>query len=276
MIDINTGVHMRDIRYIPLYLALAVIIIMTSGCGDMQRHELMMKDMQTNIAELKKAQSEDNVRIEELSNRVFLLQERLNSINKDLHHVAKDVDDLKEMAIPVKPPEELNIVKITPEAAIKEEPKKAEPVKEVKEEPKKTEQVKAEQTKEMMGKVPEPETLYREAQDFYTAGKLNEAIAGFRKFIRYYPKDHLADNAQYWIGEVYYTNKEFAKAIVEFKKVVDNYPDENKAPDALLKIGLSYMEMGDRNRAAEFFKKLIEKYPKSDAAEKAKLKLKDK
>lgn len=248
----------------------ALIVFAFSGCADLQRHELIIKDMQGSIADIKKAQSENIVRTEELNNKIFLLQERLNNVNKD-------VDEIKTMAIPVKPPDELKTVKITPEDVVKQEPKKEEPKKiEPAKEEQKSKEVKPAAQAKKEEKIQEPETLYREAQELYAAGKLEEAVNGFKRFIKHYPKNPLADNAQYWIGEVYYSNKDFAKAVGEFKKVVDNYPDENKAPDAFLKIGLSYLEMGEKNKAVETFKKLIDKYPKSDAAEKAKEKLKEK
>lgn len=243
----------------------ALIVFASSGCADLQRHELIMKDMQGSIADIKKAQSENIVRTEELNNKIFLLQERLNNVNKD-------VDEIKTMAIPVKPPDDLKTVKITPEEVVKQETKKTEPAKEEQ----KGKEVKPSAQAQKEEKIPEPETLYRGAQDLYAAGKLEDAVNGFKQFIKHYPKNPLADNAQYWIGEVYYSNKDFAKALVEFKKVVDNYPDENKAPDAFLKVGLSYLEMGEKNKANESFKKMIDKYPKSDAAEKAKEKLKEK
>lgn len=252
------------------FIFIVFLLSIFSGCGDTQRREVMMKDIQSNIVDLKKAQSESTVKIEELNNKVFLFQERLNNINKD-------IDEIKTMAIPVKPPDELKTVKLTPEEIVKQEPKKEElkKIEPAKEEQKSKEVKPAAQAKKEE-KIPEPETLYRDAQEFYAGGKFEEAVNGFKRFIKYYPKNPLADNAQYWIGEVYYSNKDFAKAVVEFKKVVDNYPDENKAPDAFLKTGLSYMEMDEKNHAAETFKKLIDRYPKSDAAEKARVKLKEK
>jgi len=236
-----------------------------SGCSDMQRHELMMKDMQANISDLKRSQSENSIRADELDNKIFLLHERLNSINKD-------IDELKAMAIPTKPPDELKVVKLSPEDAVKkEEPQIKEQIKEEH----KNKEVRLLDTAKRDEGIPESEILYHEAQELYTAGKFEEAILGFKKFLKHFPKDTPADNAQYWIGEAYYSNKDFAKAVVEFKKVVDNYPDENKAPDALLKIGFSFMEMGDKNKSVESFKDLLARYPKSSAAEKARQRLKE-
>src|SRR3989338_6449249 len=122
---------------------------------------------------------------------------------------------------------------------------------------------------------PSPETLYNEAQNLFTGGKLAESVEQFAKFILYYPKHTLADNAQYWIGEAYYSEKNYQKAVSEFKRVVDNYPAGNKAPDALLKVAFSYLELNNREKALEFLRLLPERYPSSEAAAKAQTKLQE-
>ena len=203
-----------------------------------------------------------------------MLQKRLTSAEEGLKTTDKEIDELKTMAIPIKAPEELKVVKITPEETIKKEPAKVEQVKEEQ----KVKETKPVQTPTAQKDeiIPAAEILYREAHELYRAKKFEEAISGFRKLIKYYPKNPLTDNAQYWIGEAYYSSKDFAKALVEFKKVLDIYPDESKAPDAMLKIGLTHLEMGDKNKARESFKKLTERYPRSNAADNAKAKLKEK
>ncbi|MBI5682865.1 MAG: tol-pal system protein YbgF [Deltaproteobacteria bacterium] len=250
------------------------MLAIISGCGEMQRRELIINDLRENIWKLNKSESEYKTRVEELNSKVSTLQERLSSTEEGLKTADKEIDELKTMSIPVKPPEELKVVKITPEETIKKEPAKIEQVKEeqkVKET--KPVQTPASQKDEI---IPAAEILYREAHELYKARRLEEAISRFRKMIQHYPKSPLADNAYYWIGEAYYSNKDFVKALNEFKKVLEIYPDENKAPDAMLKIGLTHLEMGDKNKARESFKKLTERYPRSDAADKAKVRLKEK
>ena len=55
-----------------------------------------------------------------------------------------------------------------------------------------------------------------------------------------YPKSNSADNAQFWIGEIYYREKWYEKAILEYQKVIENYPQGNKISAALLKQGLHF------------------------------------
>lgn len=112
-----------------------------------------------------------------------------------------------------------------------------------------------------------PAVLYNQGYEMYLNGKYAQAITIFREFLQNYPKDPLADNAQYWIGECYYSQKMFDRAISEFKKV-ENYPDGNKIPDAYLKIVYSYSELGKKEEAGQWKKLLLEKYANSEAAKK--------
>lgn len=228
-----------------------LISSLISGCMNLQQ-EQTLNDLKSHVSELEKTQRKTNANIEELNNKFLLLQEQVVS-NK------KSIGELKDMAVPVIPPDELKIVKLEAEEVKKPEVKKEA----VKEEAKK------------IGVAEGPETLYNQAQNLFMAGKLDEAIGKFADFILNYPRHTLADNAQYWIGEAYYSQKEYQKAVAEFRKVVDNYPSENKAPDALLKTAYSYLELNNKEKAIESLKLLVERYPSSEAAAKAKAKLQE-
>lgn len=233
------------------FIFLALISSMISGCMNLQQ-EQTLKDLKSRVYELEKAQLKTNVNIDELNNKFLLLQEQV-AANK------KTIGELKDITVPVMPPEELKVVKLEAEDVKKPEAKKEA----TKEEAKKTEVAQS------------PEAIYNQAQNLFMAGRLDEAVDKFADFILHYPKHTLADNAQYWIGEAYYSQKEYQKALAEFRKVVDNYPNENKAPDALLKTAYSYLELNAREKAIEALKLLIEKYHSSEAAARAKAKLQE-
>lgn len=101
-----------------------------------------------------------------------------------------------------------------------------------------------------------------------------KGLEGFSRFLSLYPKHELADNAQYWIGEIYYAKKEWEQAIVEFNKAVKQYPDGDKVPAALLKEAYAFEKLGSKAEAEVVFNMLIEKYPKSEEAGSAKAHLK--
>jgi tol-pal system protein YbgF len=119
------------------------------------------------------------------------------------------------------------------------------------------------------------EQLYFEAKKAFDQGDPETAREGFEKLIKRYPKSLNADNAQFWIGEIYYREKWYEKAILEYQKVIEGYPKGNKVQAALLKQGLSFLNLGDTANARLILKELAEKYPKSSEADIARTKLKE-
>ena len=123
-------------------------------------------------------------------------------------------------------------------------------------------------------KIPLDQKLYGANLDLYRKEKYGEAIAGFKNFLRKYPKSKLADNAAFWIGESYMALKQYEQAILAFQKVMKKYPRGNKVPNALLRQALAFYELNDKTSAKLLLKKLIKKYPKSNEAKIAGRKLK--
>ena len=81
-----------------------------------------------------------------------------------------------------------------------------------------------------------------------------------------YPKEKLAGNAQYWLGETYYVRKNYDKAAVAFAEAYKNYPQNYKAPDNFLKLGLSMQELGKKDEACAVFKNYAKEYPEAPVA----------
>jgi len=115
--------------------------------------------------------------------------------------------------------------------------------------------------------------LYDLTLKHYREEKYEEAIAGFKNFIKKFPKSKLADNAQYWVGESYMGLKQYEQAILAFQTVIKKYPKGNKVPNAILRQALAFYEIKDKTSARLLLKKLIKKYPKSSEAKIAKAKL---
>ncbi|MGD8469331.1 MAG: tol-pal system protein YbgF [Desulfobacterales bacterium] len=116
--------------------------------------------------------------------------------------------------------------------------------------------------------------VYRSAKQAFDQGDFDAARQGFQEFIKRYPNSKNADNAQFWIGEIYYREKWYEKAILEYQNVIENYPKGNKAPAALLKQGLAFSNIGDTANAKLILQELNRKYPKSNEARVAAEKLK--
>jgi tol-pal system protein YbgF len=92
------------------------------------------------------------------------------------------------------------------------------------------------------------------------------AEAKFKDFLKAFPQDTLAGNAQYWLAETYYVRGSYNDSAVEFLKSYQSYPKSNKAPDSLLKLGLSLSQLNNKAEACTTLKKLDKEYPKAVAA----------
>jgi tol-pal system protein YbgF len=112
----------------------------------------------------------------------------------------------------------------------------------------------------------DPLKLYRAAYDDLRAGRHDDAVRGFREFVRRYPRHDYADNAQYWLGEAFYDRKLYVDAATEFRAVVTRWPTGNKAPDALLKLGYCMLAVGETRAARELLAQVPSTYPKTEAA----------
>lgn len=115
--------------------------------------------------------------------------------------------------------------------------------------------------------------LYRTGKQAFDDGQYEVAREKFKELLSKYPQSDNADNAQFWVGEIYYREKWYAEAIMEYQKVIENYPDGNKVPASLLKQGLSFSNLGEEANARTFLEEVIKKYPSSNEAKIAKDKL---
>ncbi|MBS3809656.1 MAG: tol-pal system protein YbgF [Desulfobacterales bacterium] len=123
-----------------------------------------------------------------------------------------------------------------------------------------------------LGKLTEDE-LYSTAKKAFDDGDYKIALQGFELFLKKFPDSNNADNARFWMGEVYFEEKWFEKAILEYEKVIKNYPEGNKVPGAYLKQGFAFSELGENANARLILQTLIQKYPDSNEAKIARKKL---
>ena len=119
----------------------------------------------------------------------------------------------------------------------------------------------------VVGLDPAPERKdYDRALEQLKEGRYTEASSAFKTFLQKYPTSSYADNAQYWLGDVYYVTREFQPALSEFSKVIDSYPDSTKIADARLKIGYIQYELKDWSKARQMLTQVVETYPGTTTA----------
>jgi tol-pal system protein YbgF len=89
------------------------------------------------------------------------------------------------------------------------------------------------------------------------------AEVAFRQLIESYPKDPLAADAQYWIGESFYRRGQYKAAADAFLKGYKKYKSGDKVPETLLKLGMSLAALGQKDAACSTFGELKTKFPKA-------------
>ena len=112
----------------------------------------------------------------------------------------------------------------------------------------------------------EERKAYDRALEQLKEGRYTEASAAFQAFLQEYPSSSYADNAQYWLGEVYYVTREFQPALSEFAKVIESYPDSTKIADAKLKIGYIQYELKQWKKARAILTEVAQTYPGTTTA----------
>lgn len=108
-----------------------------------------------------------------------------------------------------------------------------------------------------------PSEQYRYARSFLLSGDYDRAAATLKAFIAAHPKDVLAGNATYWLGETYYARGQFSAAAIHFAQGFKKYPKSQKAPDNLLKLGMSFAKLGKRAEACASLFALRQRYPRA-------------
>lgn len=107
---------------------------------------------------------------------------------------------------------------------------------------------------------------YEAALNLFRKASYEEAIAGFRSFLKTYPDSALAPNAQYWIGYSYYALKDYKSALAHQQKLVAAYPGSAKVPDAMLNIATNLIGLDDFDTARKTLEVLVQKHPGTNAA----------
>jgi tol-pal system protein YbgF len=283
-----------------------VVALVSGGCADTVPHDSQMAELQKRLDDSQRRQAQTEKKLESLEDRVFLLSDQVESQKVASNHAAaprlpvvtlRPNGDAPAMA--ETPPETPGDVEYRGEAATPTPDKARAPyfhLDGTRREPTPVKRSAAPAPEvvpashENLGVAPAPDVaqvsrrapmttvveraevdadplkLYRTAYDQLRAGRHDDAVRGFRDFVRRYPRHDYADNAQYWLGECFYDRKMFTEAAAEFRRVVADYPLGNKAPDALLKLGYAWLAMGDSKKGRELLSQVPQTYPRTEAA----------
>jgi TolA-binding protein len=119
------------------------------------------------------------------------------------------------------------------------------------------------------GTPPPAAALWETARTDFASGKADLAADDFTQFLRYYPDDPNAAQAQFQIGQIHTSQGKYDQAVMDFDAVLERYPDNKYTPEAYFFKGMALRQSGHRDAAATEFRALIKKFPKSDRADDA-------
>lgn len=102
---------------------------------------------------------------------------------------------------------------------------------------------------------------YETAYGYLLQQNYEAAEGAFDDFLKRYPDDPLAGNAQYWLGETLYVRGQFKQAAGAFLKGYQTYARSTKAPDSLLKLAMSLDRLGQRDAACSSYNELGTRFP---------------
>ena len=111
-----------------------------------------------------------------------------------------------------------------------------------------------------------PKEIYDLALKKLQKGDYQDAQAELQNFLNLYPRDRLAGNAQYWLGETFYVQRDYKNATAAFLAGYTNYGDSIKAPDSLLKLGMTLVVMGEKKTGCDAFAELSARFPDAPQA----------
>lgn len=116
------------------------------------------------------------------------------------------------------------------------------------------------------GAAPSPKDSYDAAYAYVLRKEYEQAEMGFRQFLQSYPRDRLAADATFWLGESYFQRQRYREAAEQFLKISRDYPRAGKGADSLLKLGMSLNGLGARDQACATYAKVGVDYPSASTA----------
>ncbi len=115
----------------------------------------------------------------------------------------------------------------------------------------------------------DPKQLYETAYGFLLQRDYGAAESSFDDFLKKFPSDSLAGNAQYWLGETHFVRGQYKAAAGAFLKGYQTYAQSAKAPDSLLKLAMSLDRLGQKDAACSSYSELNTKFPNAAQSVKA-------
>jgi TolA-binding protein len=111
-----------------------------------------------------------------------------------------------------------------------------------------------------------PQKMYDSANSDYMAGQYDLSIIGFQEFIKAFPKSEMADDAQVAICNAYLQDHKDQQAVDACDLAIRNYPNGNAIPTAYYRKGLALSNLKNVAGAREAWEAVVKMFPDSGEA----------
>ncbi|QRK08049.1 tetratricopeptide repeat protein [Archangium violaceum] len=111
------------------------------------------------------------------------------------------------------------------------------------------------------------------AQEKAKGGDVAVARQLYSEFLKKWPKDALAAEAHFGLGETYFAEDKCREALFEYGKLLQEYPKADATPSAYLRSSDCFKKLKMQEESRLALEELVKGYPKSDAAKTAKARL---
>jgi len=101
------------------------------------------------------------------------------------------------------------------------------------------------------------------AMTLLAKAQYDQSRAAFQSFADQHPKDDLAPQAVYWVGDIAYVQKDYQNAARSFVVLLKNYGSSGRAPDSMLKLGQSLIALNQKEEGCTTLGALPSKYPQA-------------
>lgn len=217
-----------------------------SGCvatqQDMLQMQSQMDDLNTNLSTMQKNQADLAIKMDDLTRNLVAFSE-------ELEEVSKKMDGFNA-----------GLTRVNSDISSK-----------VSNLSEKMEKQQKEVAMELL-----PDKIYAGAYSRMANGNYDEAVLGFAKYIKKFPKGELLEGAYYNLARSYYSGKRWKEAAIAYAAFLDKFAGSFRVPSARLHYALALLKLPEnkKDEAEKYLKSVIKDYPRSPEAETAGEKLK--
>ena len=190
--------------------------------------------------QLQKQQSDSGSRIDQVSAQIQALNDSVDEVKSRMAKVSKQMDDLAQAQQNIQQQPQPGTTPGQPGAGQPPQPQ-----------------------------APPPVDLYNNALRDYNAGKYDLATQEFSDYLKYYPREEYAGNAQFYLADMEYKAGKYDEAVRDYDKVIEQYPGGTKTATAQLRKGMALLELGNRDAGVRELRSVVARFPNSIEANQA-------